>query len=40
MHSDSRRGFMQSVGVAGGLALMAGATSAKAAPPRASTTRP
>lgn len=32
MHSDSRRGFMQSVGVAGGLALMAGATSAKAAP--------
>lgn len=35
MHSDSRRGFIQSVGVgvagAGGLAMMAGATAARAA---------
>ncbi|WP_206241628.1 superoxide dismutase [Novosphingobium terrae] len=31
MHSDSRRGFMQSVGVAGGLALMASANAASAA---------
>jgi len=31
MHSDSRRGFMQSLGVAGGLALMAGPTTAQAA---------
>ena len=31
MHSDSRRGFMQSLGVAGGLALMAGPATAQAA---------
>ena len=31
MHSDSRRGFMQSVGLAGGLALMSGASAAQAA---------
>ena len=31
MHSDSRRGFMQSVGVAGGLALITTGTSAQAA---------
>jgi Fe-Mn family superoxide dismutase len=33
MHSDSRRGFIQSVGLAGGLALMASATTAQAAGP-------
>jgi superoxide dismutase, Fe-Mn family len=34
MHSDSRRGFIQTVGAAGGLALMAAASQAQAAPAR------